>query len=588
MNLQQWQDVTHRGICRILMDISPMTTNANAASYASLVQELYVAYFGRPADYYGLQNFETSLANAGAPTTAAGLLGVYGSNAAVKSLVDAFGTSAESQTLYGGGSTETFVNAIFENLFNRPAAVAGLSFWVDAINSGSVTRGEAALEIAAGAQGNTSAQGLADAQTLSNKMAASQVFTDDLGASGTITDYAGTAAAGLGRVFISSVTSATTPAEYTAEAGQYVEDLRPHQVFTYTLTAGADNFTGAAGTNYFIGTLNNAAGIAAGGPAQTLNDGDTVVGGSGNNILQLTDYGQGGVGTLPSGATIENITSLVLSSQEGLSANLATWQGLATLSVNGSSGQDTFTVGVNATVNISDSAGDVSVVGGATANIFTDAGHAVSLDTIASRLTVNLGNSSNTIVDTCTGALVDITAGTGANSITLGAGATGTITLAPHNGGDAVTLGPSGASAATIVTISGLNNATGDVINFSTEQPASGGVVIPIVPPIQQSVTLVGFQQITGANVTASGGNAALLASWVAAADGAAGSGISGAAHTVNWFVFQGNTYILESVAGPSADAGTMAADNTLVELTGTGCNFSHASGANGALHLLG
>jgi len=44
----------------------------------------------------------------------------------------------------------------------------------------------------------------------------------------------------------------------------------------------------------------------------------------------------------------------------------------------------------------------------------------------------------------------------------------------------------------------------------------------------------------------------------------------------------------LESVAGQTADAGTMAANNTLVELTGTGYTFNHASGANGTLHLLG
>jgi hypothetical protein len=100
----------------------------SASSYANLVQDLYVAYFGRPADYFGLQNFEAALAAANAPTDAAALAAAYSTNSAVKSLVDAFGTSAESTALYGSGTTESFVNAIFENLFNRPAAVAGLSF----------------------------------------------------------------------------------------------------------------------------------------------------------------------------------------------------------------------------------------------------------------------------------------------------------------------------------------------------------------------------------------------------------------------------------------------------------------------------
>ena len=87
---------------------------SSPSSYSSLVQELYVAYFGRPADYYGLQNFETALAAANAPTDPAALALAYSTNAAVKSLVDSFGTSAESTALYGSGSTESFVNAIFE------------------------------------------------------------------------------------------------------------------------------------------------------------------------------------------------------------------------------------------------------------------------------------------------------------------------------------------------------------------------------------------------------------------------------------------------------------------------------------------
>ena len=100
--------------------------------------------------------------------------------------------------------------------------------------------------------------------------------------------------------------------------------------------------------------------------------------------------------------------------------------------------------------------------------------------------------------------------------------------------------------------------------------------------------TLAGFTPVTVGAVTASGGNPGLLASWIAAADGAAGSGVAGAAHTVTWFVYLGNTYLLESVAGQTHDAGTMATGNTLVELSGTGYSFTHTTGAGGTLHLLG
>jgi len=89
--------------------------------------------------------------------------------------------------------------------------------------------------------------------------------------------------------------------------------------------------------------------------------------------------------------------------------------------------------------------------------------------------------------------------------------------------------------------------------------------------------------------VVSSGGNTTLLTSWVAAADGAAGSGVPTGAHTVTWFQFQGNTYLLETVG---AGTGTPAAGDTLVELVGTGYAFAHTTstvvGGHSALHLLG
>ena len=169
---------------------------SSASSYSTLVQELYVAYFGRPADYFGLQNFEAALAAANAPTDPAALAAAYSTNAAVKTLVDSFGTSHESTALYGSGSTESFVNAIFENLFNRPAAVAGLTFWVNAINSGAVSKGDAALAILAGAESNSTTQGKADWTLIGNKIGVASSFTTALGSSSSqIVAYAGATAA---------------------------------------------------------------------------------------------------------------------------------------------------------------------------------------------------------------------------------------------------------------------------------------------------------------------------------------------------------------------------------------------------------
>lgn len=40
-----------------------------AQDYTAVVQQLYMSYFGRPADFYGLKNFSEQLDAMGAPKT---------------------------------------------------------------------------------------------------------------------------------------------------------------------------------------------------------------------------------------------------------------------------------------------------------------------------------------------------------------------------------------------------------------------------------------------------------------------------------------------------------------------------------------
>ncbi|HEY8027256.1 MAG TPA: DUF4214 domain-containing protein, partial [Burkholderiaceae bacterium] len=122
----------------------------NAGDYQTAVQELYVSYFGRPADPTGLTNFEMGLFSAGAPTDIQGLTAAYSTSAAVKTLIDSFGTSAESIALYGTGDNIAFVSAVFQNVLGRAPAATGLAFWSGALDNGTLTRGDAALSIMAG------------------------------------------------------------------------------------------------------------------------------------------------------------------------------------------------------------------------------------------------------------------------------------------------------------------------------------------------------------------------------------------------------------------------------------------------------
>lgn len=205
-------------------------TSSLNQSYANVVQELYVSYFGRPADPTGLANFEAALAAANAPEDAQSLVLIYNSNSKVKALIDSFGTSKESTTLYGSGSTTAFVTAIFQNVLNRQPQSAGLNYWVSAIDSGALTRGNASLSIMAGALENTSAQGLIDAQLITNRIAAATTFTTDIQTAPELRGYAGAAAAQTARTLLAGVTNTTDLSAYGATINSTVESLSKYLI----------------------------------------------------------------------------------------------------------------------------------------------------------------------------------------------------------------------------------------------------------------------------------------------------------------------------------------------------------------------
>jgi|GEM_PF-817273 len=194
------------------------SVKAVAADYQAVTELLYVAYFGRPADPAGLGNIEAALLAAGAPTDAQGLSAAYSSNAAVKALVNSFGTSKESLALYGSGNANAFVTAVFTNLLNRAPQPNGLSYWAGQIDGGGLTQGGAALSIAAGALANTSAQGVLDAQLINNRLAVAADFTAQVSSQNALGAYVGAAAASCARTGLSAITAATSAGSFMAMA----------------------------------------------------------------------------------------------------------------------------------------------------------------------------------------------------------------------------------------------------------------------------------------------------------------------------------------------------------------------------------
>ena len=99
---------------------------ANATS--TQLQELYVAYFGRAADPTGLDYWTEK----GITTT--------------KFAADMYAQD-EFKDAYGSLSTESQVNQIYKNLFDRDADVTGLNYWTLQINLGNLKVAEIATHL---------------------------------------------------------------------------------------------------------------------------------------------------------------------------------------------------------------------------------------------------------------------------------------------------------------------------------------------------------------------------------------------------------------------------------------------------------
>lgn len=136
--------------------------------YSHTLQELYVAYFGRPAEPAGMFYWNHLLEEAQAPPDATLLAARYRSDARIRAMFDAFANSEESRQLYPG-ATAQFVEGVYRNLFNRPADQAGMLYWAKAIDTGVITRAEAGLFIMLGAQNE-------DALGVRNKIVVATTF----------------------------------------------------------------------------------------------------------------------------------------------------------------------------------------------------------------------------------------------------------------------------------------------------------------------------------------------------------------------------------------------------------------------------
>jgi hypothetical protein len=203
-----------------LMGSTPLAATAVAADYKTVAQQMYVAYYGRPADPTGLANLQAQLLAAGAPTSVDALSAAYNSNAALRALIDSFGISAESQQLYSGDNLQ-FVRAIYNNLLGRDPALAGLEFWSLGLQNG-LQRGNAALSIMAAALANSSGQGQVDTTLIGKKTAVADLFTAAVPSSA----YRGQTAARTAHIMLGVVSAETDLVAFQSTIDSTIDSIK--------------------------------------------------------------------------------------------------------------------------------------------------------------------------------------------------------------------------------------------------------------------------------------------------------------------------------------------------------------------------
>lgn len=153
------------------------------ADNTTAVEQLYVEYFARPADYAGLQFWVNSL-NAD-PNSIGGISA-------------AFARSQEYIDTYAGQDNRQLVDTVYHNLFGRAAEAAGVDYWANLLDNHVITVDNMVAEIAKAAQGN-------DAFVFNGRVHAATLFTSHLDTPAEQAAYSGATANAMAKAFIGSI-----------------------------------------------------------------------------------------------------------------------------------------------------------------------------------------------------------------------------------------------------------------------------------------------------------------------------------------------------------------------------------------------
>jgi hypothetical protein len=551
-----------------------------ASTYLAQVQQLYIAYFGRPADPIGQAYW-------------AGIIDAAGGN--IAAVQAGFSASAESQALFGNKSTIDKVTAIYQNAFGRAPEPAGLAYWVAQLDSGKVTQAQASWTIQQSA-------GAGDAAAVQNKLTAAQAFTAQIDTTAEIQGYQGAGAAAAGVAFLATVNqnnASATAAVAAAPSALAAAVAAGGTVGTsFALTTGVDTLTGTANNDTFVGTV-------AAGTASTLSAGDSINGGAGVDTLRIVLSAASA--TPLAGVTVTNVEKLAVQNVSGSVTGIAAVAGVTTVSSTNSTSAVNFTGLATGTEVVLSGSATTAALGFAqttstdAVKVTLDAGVAGGVTVAATAGTatsaaLNSTGAANGGATAATAVNVGLTGtgfGTGANTLTALAVNADTALRVNLNASDFVATG----AALTVTGAATANLGTAGVFKTIDASASTGGLTVGVTAATTSFKGGAGNDTIVGttpllATATIDGGagtdtvsaqlinstNAAIFKNFeVIDLNGATGAGLDAVLLT-------GSTLTGVSISGATTSANY--AFSNLVE-SATGFNVS-VTGDNGTTNALG
>jgi len=404
---------------------------AITAAMQNQIAQNYIAILGRNPDPLGFAFWVQTYADAN------------GTPAALTSITNGFGNSAEFKATYAGDTTQVAVGKLYQNVLLRAADAGGLAYWTNYAN-GLISSG----------------------QTISNA-------------------YAQT---GAQMIYNASSQGLSDAAGINARTATAVASGSAAPVTTYTLTTAAQEITGS---NLVVNALVDQATAAN----STLTALDSLIGSGTNNTLNVTTVG---TPTTLNGAQISGFQTLNIRA----TANTGTIA-LATANVTGLTNLNTTSTG-NVTVTGLNSGAAVGLTGnGLTVLGAVSATYAAAATVSTLNITGGVGPSGTTAPTVAiggTGTTSAVVNSTGAantiGTLNFDANTGGTITTAVTvNATTNLTTGAITGAAVTSYTLNGAGT-----INLSTTALAatvttvnaagnSGGVTVALGSSLTQTVT---------------------------------------------------------------------------------------------------